>query len=224
MKQPYIYTMPESFLKDKSVPARWRVLGVINGFLINGGCFYGSNEWMMEQLACSEQTVSNAFDELEKLGEVRIERTRRTRKVYRTLRDPSQLGSETQVGSLRDPSWFGTNSVSNSEKNTSVATAPQDIVLGYETPEGEERPKSKPKYPNAKTVFSWFPNPEKSWNLNTTELKHAELLFERGEEKVKKRLRFVRENADADFMPLINKPSDLERKWNDLTAYAKRNN
>lgn len=103
-----------------------------------------------------------------------------------------------------------------------VAIAPQeyDLVTSFE----EEKPPKKPsKYPNAKTVFSWFPNPQKSWALNTTELKHAELLFDRGEDKVKSRLRYLKENEDSDFLPSITKPSDLERKWVDLEAYAKRN-
>lgn len=97
-------------------------------------------------------------------------------------------------------------------------------VVKVDSPEEEEKPSKKPpKYPNAKTVFSWFPAPQKSWNLNTTELKHAELLFERGEEAVKKRLRFVREHDGEDYLPSITKPSDLERKWTDLSTYAKRN-
>lgn len=103
----------------------------------------------------------------------------------------------------------------------------EDEQRGYEviTLQEEEttRVKKPPKYKNAKTVFSWFPRPEKNWNLNTTELSHAELLFERGEEEVKKRLRYVAEHEGEDFLPTINKPSDLERKWNDLTAYARRN-
>lgn len=134
--------MPESFLKDESVPARWRILGIINGFLINGGCFYGSNEWLMEQLGCSEPTVSSAFKELEALKEVRIERTRRTRKVYRNLRDPSQLGSETQVGCAGDPSQLVPNSVSNSVREitdfpseNALPSSPEEIRI---VPDGKE--------------------------------------------------------------------------------------
>jgi hypothetical protein len=135
-RQPYIYTMPESFLKDKNVPARWRVLGVINGFVLNGGCFYGSNEWLMEQLGCTEPTVSAAFAELEKLNLVRIERTARSRKVYRKENDPSQFGSETQVEPAHDPNQLVPNSVSNSDKeNTGVAIAPR--VLSKWSGEGE---------------------------------------------------------------------------------------
>lgn len=219
MKQPYIYSMPESFLRDKNVPARWRVLAVINGFILNGGCFYGSNEWLMEQLGCSQQTISSAFSELEELKEIRTERTKRSRRVYKSSRDTNELVSETLTGSVRDPKQLVPNSVSISEKNTSVAIAPQFTI------EREDKPdkKSNAKYPHAPTVFSWFPNPQKSWALNTTELKHAELLFDRGEDKVKSRLRYLKENEDSDFLPSITKPSDLERKWVDLEAYAKRN-
>ncbi len=111
---------------------------------------------------------------------------------------------------------------------SAVATAPRRVYVPrfsgeYEEVEENPRTKKPPKYPNAKTVFSWFPSPQKSWQLNTTELKHAELLFERGEEEVKKRLRYIKNHEGEDFLPSITKPSDLERKWNDLTAYAKRN-
>lgn len=88
----------------------------------------------------------------------------------------------------------------------------------------EEEPQttSKPKYPNAKTVFSWFPKPQKSWLINTTELKHAELLFERGEKRVRGALEFVSEHEGEDFFPKVLKPSDLERKWTDLGAFQKK--
>ena len=140
MKQPYVYTMPESFLKDKSVPARWRVLAVINGFILNGGCFYGSNEWLMEQLGCSEPTVSSAFKELEELKEIRTERTKRTRKVYKTSRDPSSFGSETQVEPARDPSQLLPNSVSNSVKEIPALPAGVTIEEIPDKPRKEPRP------------------------------------------------------------------------------------
>lgn len=105
--------------------------------------------------------------------------------------------------------------------DTSVAIAPP--LLEVSEVIQEERTKKPPKYPNAKIVFSWFPKPQKSWALNTTELQHAELLFERGEDKVKSRLRYLAENDGEDYLPSITKPSDLERKWVDLEQYAKRN-
>lgn len=107
--------MPETFLKDQSVPARWRVLGIVNGFAINGLDCYASNAWFMEQLGCtSEQTVSNAVEELEKLGEITCDRTRRSRVMRRTFRDPNDLGSRPQPVGVSDPNQLGTNSPSNS--------------------------------------------------------------------------------------------------------------
>lgn len=87
-------------------------------------------------------------------------------------------------------------------------------------PDKEVVVKTKPKYPHAKEVFSWFPDRQKSWELNTTELKHAELLFERGEEKVRGALSFTAKHKDDEMFYKITKPSDLERKWVDLVAYA----
>ena len=109
--------------------------------------------------------------------------------------------------------------------DTSEATASQEqwIDTSSEKEDTEARSKSKPKYPHAKEVFSWFPRAEKGWALNTTELKHAELLFERGEDKVRGALSFAAKHKDDEFCPRILKPSDLERKWLDLDAYAERN-
>jgi len=221
MRQPYIYTMPEGFIHDDSVPARWRVLALINGFHIAGKEFWGSNAWIQNELKCSEQTVSNAFKELEALGEIVCTRTRRSRLVSRNMRDHNWLGSETLTDSPRDPNWLGTISDSNSDKEfTSVAIAPQIVEV---LEESESPSKKKPKYPNACTVFSWFPNPQKSWALNTTECKHAELLFIRGEEQVSRALAFIRENKEDTFCPTVVKPSDLERKWLDLIEYRNKN-
>lgn len=111
--------MPEAFMKDSSVPARWRVLGIINGFHIAGKSFYGSNTWLMEQLDCSEQTVTNAIAELEKMGEIETVRTRRSRLVKRALKTPeTQIdhGLRPQSARVSDPKQLGTISDSNSDK------------------------------------------------------------------------------------------------------------
>lgn len=98
----------------------------------------------------------------------------------------------------------------------------KDIPIGY-----DERPAktSKAKYPNALTVFSWFPNPQKSWESmkNVQEREYAEYLFSRGEEAVKQALRYLDAHSGEEFLPKVTKPSDLERKWEDLKLYAKRN-
>jgi len=92
-----------------------------------------------------------------------------------------------------------------------------------EITEEDTKPRAPNKYPHSKEVFSWFLAPEKSWAINTTELKHAELLWERGEERVKKALKYHQAHKDDEnYGYKVVKPSDLERKWNDIADYAKR--
>lgn len=105
-----------------------------------------------------------------------------------------------------------------------VADAPQPVIEVVEEPSLKRGiSKTPPKYPNARTVFSWFPRPEPSWKMNTVECMHAELLYVRGEAEVRKRLRYLAEHEGEDFLPTVTKPSDLERKWVDISKYAKRN-
>jgi DNA-binding transcriptional ArsR family regulator len=67
-KQPYIYTMPEQFLTDVGVPARWKVLAVVQGFWIAGKTMYATNEWLQQKLGYSRRQIQNALSELEEMG------------------------------------------------------------------------------------------------------------------------------------------------------------
>lgn len=83
---------------------------------------------------------------------------------------------------------------------------------------------SKAKYPNAKIAFDWLPNRQTSWDNNTTQLIDGELLFKRGETAVRSLVRFVQRHEDDDgWNYVFTKPSDYERKWEDMKTYAKRN-
>lgn len=233
MKQPYTYSMPESFLKDKSVPARWRVLGVINGFILNGGCFYGSNEWLMEQLGCTEPTISAAFAELEKLNLVEIRRTARSRKVYRKAHDPNQLGSETQTEPVHDPSQLVPNSVSNSEKNISASEDGQrGRYLSREKPdfggegyEEDARPKGAPK--NTKEMLRGYEiftdqPARKTWKLREIERESMKILLEEyGHEKLVKRYAAVKAHRHDQFCPLIKSPSTFLQLMPNLERFIK---
>lgn len=221
-RQPYIYTMPESFLKDKSVPARWRVLGVINGFIINGGCFYGSNEWLMEQLGCTEPTVSAAFAELESLNLVDIRRTARSRKVYRKAHDPNELGSETQTEPSHDPSQLGPNSVSNSEKNSFAdADAPQ-VVKVYEEEEGPQKKESRTK--DKLAVYTLFSSREQPWWRHAHQKKAALALFDLvGMDKLRAGVALMKEHSDDKYCPQAGTPYEYEEQMPGLARYVKRN-
>lgn len=112
MKKEYSYSMPESFMKDQSVPARWRVLGIINGFSIAGKPCYASNDWFSKELECSIHTISNAFSELEKSKEIYCVRTKRTRVAYRVKPEmetnfhlrwkPTSISDSNQLNTISD--------------------------------------------------------------------------------------------------------------------------
>lgn len=82
-----------------------------------------------------------------------------------------------------------------------------------------ERPKRHARFPNARKVFMWFPNPQKWWWLSSYELQFAELLYERGEKAVKGALAYVQKHKDDEFFYKVTKPSDLEKKWLDLIEH-----
>ncbi len=99
----------------------------------------------------------------------------------------------------------------------------QDFSLPIvEEVETSRKEKKKPKYPNAPIVFSWFPDPQLSWKANSTELEHAELLFLRGEQKVRNALAYCEEHKNDERFYTVTKPSDLERKWLDLRAHREK--
>ena len=62
---------------------------------------------------------------------------------------------------------------------------------------------STAKYPNARIAFSWFPKVEASWDMNKTQLKAGELLFVRGETRVRAMLDFIREYRNEEFFPEV---------------------
>jgi len=98
-------------------------------------------------------------------------------------------------------------------------------VVDYES--GELKQEKKPtarKYPNAPVIRKLFQeilgvNPA-HWNKNTTVLQSCENLFtERGIEKVRNALEFYKEHQGKEFCPIINSPTDLDRKYANLSQY-----
>lgn len=132
---------------------------------------------------------------------------------------PERIKKEAMGGGWGDGLGIAPDTKPNLTKLTSVAIAPQVIEV-KESQEEEKTPKSKPKYPNAKTVYSWFPKPQKAWEINTTELKHAELLFLRGEKQVRSALALLADHGNDPYCPEVLKPSHLEQKWSSLFRFA----
>lgn len=95
-------------------------------------------------------------------------------------------------------------------------------TFGGEGSQEERVPKTRAKYTDARKAFKWLPNPEPSWLGNTTELECGNLLFARGEERVKRMVQFVAENKDhEDWKYSMITPCDYERKWAKVNEWKK---
>ena len=105
-------------------------------------------------------------------------------------------------------------------------TSESEDSQGYTIePEGEQEPrkKSKPKYPHSRKVFQLWGSYPINWNLNTTQLRAAQNLYEgRGFEQVKRAYNFYREHQGSKWIPEINTPHDLDSKWEKLLAFKNR--
>ena len=92
-----------------------------------------------------------------------------------------------------------------------------------ETPENEEETpkKSPPKYPNAKQVFAMWGKYPKNWDLNTTQLRAAENLFEeRGLESIENAIKWYKDLKDREFCPQVSTPYELDSKWSKFEKFV----
>lgn len=162
---------------------------------------------------------------LEKEGEIEVLNWGKRQESYLSNAERQRRYRENKKSnaSVTTPLQQSNARIEENRIDTSVAIAPR-VVEEVSDSEESTRSVKPPKYPNARTAFSWFPRTQKSWEINTTELKHGELLYERGEGQVKAMLEFVRENREEPFFSKVTKPSDLERKWLDILDWKKRNN
>lgn len=211
-----VYSMPESFLLDQHVPARWRLLGIINGFHINGKDFYASNEWIGTQLSCSQQTVSSAVRELEELREIECIRGKTSRIIRRTLTEEgtSQLVGGYKPTRVSDTNQLVPNAISNAKN---IMPSESTIRVVSDSPR-EEKPKSK--YPHSKEVFGCWEQWPRNWSTNKTQLIAAENLYEEhGIEDIAQALRFYQKHQGYEFCPSITSPYDLDSKWAKLKAF-----
>ena len=76
-----IYTMPQSFMDDKSVPTHWRLLWLLNWFFLNGNSVWKSNATLWKELWVSERSVTRAIVILEKMQLIFIRRTKTSRTI-----------------------------------------------------------------------------------------------------------------------------------------------
>lgn len=210
--------MPEDFMSDQSVPAHWRLLGILNGFFLNYKPVYASNEWLSEQLKCSTRTITDAVARLEQMGFIVCERTRTTRVIKQ--KDSNQLLSPSQPTAIPDSNQLLSNADSNADNNTGSEAA---YVIVKDEPEKQR--KKEPDIP--KQVFQVFSDvigrSPLNWRTNTTQRTSAENLYtERGLGQIKKALEVYLEIRGEPFCPQINSPYDLDSKWTKLAAFKKK--
>lgn len=104
-----------------------------------------------------------------------------------------------------------------------VAPAPAPIEEVYEAPEREERPQKKESWANARKAMKWFPEVDPAWGINSTELKAADLLFAKGEETVRKNIKYCLPRLEDPEFSIHNlTPYLLITNWKRIYDYSKR--
>lgn len=211
------YTMPQQFIDDANVALKWKLYAYLNGFWIGGKTVYARNDTLAKEFNKSERAIQFALGELEELGLI----TRNIKGLSRFIlpggipkegRSPASPTHEAQLHQRDEAQLHHTSDIIS------------DIKLVAERDLEREEKKPKPKYNNARVAFDWLPNRQKSWDRDLTQLECGLLLYERGEEAVRKFVAYVKNHEDDEgFNWVFVKPSDYERKWEDIKAYAKRN-
>lgn len=136
-----VYSMPEAFMGDQSVPIKWRLYGLLNGFWINGLTVYAANKHFSDKLGCTERHVRRALEELEVDKLVRREINGHNRVIYPGGRVES---AEEDVGQPppRTPDVHPMHSINASNKLG--ATRPKSTWRE----DTNTKPKREPRNPN----------------------------------------------------------------------------
>lgn len=221
--QPHIYTMPEAFLEDESVPARWKVLAVIQGFWIAGKTMFATNDWIAKKLGYSSRQVQYALSELEEMNLITRSISGFDRFIFpggaTQLRGvKSDFVGGRSGASSRDAVGLRHNSVSNSVNKTGETKVSQEIVEVIE--EQPQRQRADTAY---RAVFDLWGDYPLQWKKNRTEIEAARnLMAESNIEDMQEMLAIYQKFKDSPFCPSILKPSDLDRKWDNLLEFKKK--
>lgn len=96
--------------------------------------------------------------------------------------------------------------------------SPSEVIEFKE--EVSEKKSTPKKYPHSKEVFGLWGKYPRNWELNTTQLRAAENLFEeQGLEEIRGALEYWNKHKDEDFCPQVPTPYDLDSKWLKLSAF-----
>lgn len=190
-----------------------------------GNCF-PSRQTLAKDVGCSDTMIDSMLVSLEKEGLLkkkgRKDGTRQLSNLYTVLIvPPLQGGWPPPPTGLPTPSHdVGTNSI----HVTKTTEGRAELAVIEEVSEDSPKKKSTAKYKDARIAFTWLPNQQESWNNDLTQLGCGNLLFKRGEEKVRSFVKYVQRHKDDEgFSWRFVTPSDYERKWPIIEDYAKRN-
>lgn len=212
MSQPFIYTLPEQFIEDKSVPLHWKLYTLVNGFWIAGKPVFASNAFFADKLKCTERNVQLCLVKLEKMGLLeRVGRSQnrritpaggRTRTSSPSKRDEATVraGGEATVRHISD-SNSDSKTPGDAERRGRFTSLGADLIKEFEAVD-----------PKNKTYYS-----------NTSQRAAADFLIETyGFEEVKKRIGVLGRTNKLPYFPTITTPVQLRDKWVPLQDAVER--
>jgi len=229
-----IYTLPEAFINDESVPVKWRLYGIINGFWVNGLTVYAANKYFCDKLGCAERTVSYALAELEKDNLVKREVIGHHRTIFPggvISEDPAMGLQGGSNGVAGDPAMgLQPNASSNAsnilaEETSESSSEGEDVKYVQTDEDGNEYKKRVNKTTKEmQAVFDIFSDnlERKVWKMREIERKSAQALYdEHGVEELRKRYNIIRKYRNDPMCPKIYKPSDMLAKMVNMETYLK---
>lgn len=193
-----------------------------------GNC-YPSRSTLASDVGVSVRTIDTAMEVLVAAGlvrkQTRFKGNEQTTNLYEVLVVEGSADSAIPLANFALPP----SQILRTELNpvltqsTEVGTDVPEIEVPMNLEEKPKRP-SKAKYNDARIAFSWLPNRQKYWDKDLTQLECGLLLFARGEEAVRNMVRYTREHKDDEYFNwTFVKPSDYERKWEDVREYKRKN-
>lgn len=146
MDKNKIYTMPEAFMEDTSVPIQWRLYGLVNGFWVNSLPVYASNKFFAEKLKCSERHISSCFEQLEKMGLITRHIQGYKRLILQGGLNPEFRGGGTP-SSVKGELPVQPNASSNASSINAAEAADSPLRIEKTDAEGNTRPSKITKPP-----------------------------------------------------------------------------
>lgn len=217
-RSQYVHLWLHLLLSANHKPKEYMTNG--NIILIKEGQLLTGRKQLSLATGIPQTTIEDILKVFEKEQQIRQQKTTKYRLIT-ILHWKEYQESDIKPTSSRHQA--DTNKNERMKESSSEASLSQEKV--YEPEESQPKRVSTAKYPHSKEVFSWFPKDvyEESWKLNTTILKHSELLYLRGEKAVRGIIKFCRANESDAFFPVWNDPTSLERNWNKIIKFADRN-